>query len=112
MAKPRLQAAILIISDTASQDPSTDRAGDILSDVIATHGNDQWNFTKREIVPDDIFAIQRAVTKFCDGEDYVNVLITTGGTGFAVRDRTPEAINPLIHRHAPGLVYVKHLKGP
>lgn len=104
MAKSRLQAAILIISDTASQDPSTDTAGDILSDVIAIHGNDQWEFTKREIVPDDVFAIQRSVTKYCDGEDYANVLITTGGTGFAIIDRTPEAISPLIHRHAPGLV--------
>ncbi|KAK4696503.1 gephyrin, partial [Lecanoromycetidae sp. Uapishka_2] len=105
MDKPRLTAAILIISDTASQDPPTDKAGDILSDVIAIHGNDQWNFTKREIVADDVFAIQRAVAKYCDGEDYVNVLITTGGTGFATKDRTPEAINPLIHRHAPGLVH-------
>lgn len=107
MDKSKLKAAILIISDTASQDPSKDKAGDILSDVVAIHGNDQWDFTKREIVPDDIFAIQRAVTQYSDGEDHVNVLITTGGTGFAVKDRTPEAINPLIHRHAPGLVWVK-----
>jgi gephyrin len=104
MDKPRLKAAILIISDTASQDPSTDKAGDILSDSIAIHGNDQWDFTKREVVPDDILAIQRSVIQYCDGEDFVNALITTGGTGFAIKDRTPEAINPLIHKHAPGLV--------
>ena len=104
MDQPRLQAAILIISDTAFQDPSTDKAGDILSDVIVIDGNDQWESTKRDIVPDDVPAIQRAVSQYCDGEDYVNLLITTGGTGFAVKDNTPEAVAPLIHRHAPGLV--------
>lgn len=104
MDKLRLQAAILIISDTAFQDPSTDKAGDILSDVIAIDGNDQWDFTKRDILPDDVLAIQRAITQYCDGEDFVNLLITTGGTGFAVKDNTPEAVTPLLHRHAPGLV--------
>ncbi|KAL2056455.1 hypothetical protein ABVK25_003479 [Lepraria finkii] len=105
MDKPRLQAAILIISDTAFQDPSTDKAGDILSDVIAIDGNDQWDFTKRDILPDDVLAIQHAITQYCDGEDFVNLLITTGGTGFAVKDNTPEAVTPLLHRHAPGLVH-------
>lgn len=104
MTKPRLQAAVLIISDTASQDPSTDKAGAVLGDLIAIEGNDQWDITKHDIVPDDISAIQRAVIRFCDGEDYVNFLITTGGTGFSAKDRTPEAVAPLIHRHAPGLV--------
>ncbi len=104
MDKPKLKAAILIISDTAFQDPSTDKAGDTLSDVFANEGNGQWAVKDREIVPDDILKIQKAVSLSCDGEEYVNLLITTGGTGFAVKDNTPEAITPLIHRHAPGLV--------
>ena len=104
MDNPKLKATILIISDTAFQDPSTDKTGDILSDVFANEGNGQWTVDNRKIVPDDILAIQKAVTLSCDGEDYVNLLITTGGTGFAVKDCTPEAINPLINRHAPGLV--------
>lgn len=105
MDKPKLKATILIISDTAFQDPSTDRAGDILSDIFANEGNAQWTVDNRKIVPDDILTIQKAVSLSCDGEDYVNLLITTGGTGFAVKDNTPEAITPLIHRHAPGLVH-------
>ena len=105
MEKPKLRAAILIISDTAFQDPSTDKAGDTLSDVFADEGNGQWTVNDdRTIVPDDILTIQKAVSLFCDGGDYVNLLITTGGTGFAVKDNTPEAISQLIHRHAPGLV--------
>ena len=104
MDKPKLKAAILIISDTAYQDPATDKAGDILSDVFADEGNGQWSVNERKIVPDDLLTIQQAVSLLCDRDDHVNLLITTGGTGFAVKDNTPEAINPLIHRHAPGLV--------
>ena len=104
MDKPKLKATILIISDTAFQDPSTDKAGVVLSEVFANEGNGQWTIHDRKIVPDDVLAIQKAVSLSCDGEDYVNLLVTTGGTGFAVKDCTPEAINPLIHRHAPGLV--------
>ena len=90
MDKPKLRAAILIVSDTASEDPSTDKAGNVLSEVFASDGNNQWDLPTREIVPDDIFAIQRVVTTHCDAVPYVNLLITTGGTGFAVKDRTPE----------------------
>ena len=104
--KPKLKAAVLIISETAFQDPSTDKAGDILSNVFENEGGGHWLVDERQIVPDDILAIQRAVVNCADGEDFVNLLVTTGGTGFAVKDNTPEAVNPLIHRHAPGLVYV------
>ena len=104
MERRKLKATILIISDTAFQDSSTDKAGDILSDVFANEGNGQWTVDDRIIVPDDVSAIQRVVSSCCDVEDHVNLLITTGGTGFALKDNTPEAINPLIHRHASGLV--------
>lgn len=104
MEKPKLKATILIVSDTAFQDPSTDKAGDILSDVFANEGNGQWTVLDRKIVPDDVLTIQKAVSLSCDGDEPVNLVITTGGTGFAVKDNTPEAIGPLIHKHAPGLV--------
>ena len=103
-SKPKLRATVLIISDTAHKDPSTDEAGDSLLNVFEAEGGGQWAAIDREIIPDEVLAIQRAVIKHCDREDFVNVLITTGGTGFAVRDVTPEAVTPLIHRHAPGLV--------
>ena len=104
MDHSKLKARILIVSDTASKDSSTDKAGDTLSNVFADEGNGQWTVEDRKIVPDDVLMIQKAVSLSCDREDYVNLLITTGGTGFAVKDNTPEAINPLIHKHAPGLV--------
>lgn len=104
MAVSKLKAAILIVSDTAFKDPSTDKAGGILTQVFASDGRDQWLVKRPEIVPDNVLAIQRVVREVCNTEDYANVLVTTGGTGFAVKDNTPEAVGPLIHRHAPGLV--------
>lgn len=104
MSNKELRAAILIISDTAHADPSTDKAGHILDQTFLTDGGDQWVVAERRIIPDDVLAIQRAVKGWCDGEDFMNLIVTTGGTGFAVKDQTPEAVTPLIHRYAPGLV--------
>ncbi|KAL8685900.1 MAG: hypothetical protein Q9218_007477 [Villophora microphyllina] len=102
----KLTAAILIISDTAYQDPSTDRAGTILKDTFSEDGNSQWIIKEQQIVPDNVLAIQRQVTRWCDVEDHINLIITTGGTGFTGKDNTPEAISPLIYKHASGLVPV------
>ena len=110
MDSVKLRPAILVISDTAAHDPSTDKAGTTLSDVFRESGADRWTTPDTRIVPDDVSAMQRAITQWCDsGEDddhRVNLIVTTGGTGFAVRDHTPEAVSPLLHRHASGLVYV------
>ena len=102
--KCELEAAIVIISDTAHEKPFTDRTADILDDVLKTEGNGQWAVCGRDIVPDDVVAIQRTITRLTDGDINCNLLITSGGTGFAIKDHTPEAVTPLIHRHASGLV--------
>lgn len=104
MPSTPLKAAILVISDTAFHDPSTDRCGPILSDTFAAEGNEQWVVTHTDIVPDDVLQIQSVVLRWCDHGNYMNLVITTGGTGFAVMDCTPEAIGVLLHRQAPGLV--------
>ncbi|KAL2809357.1 hypothetical protein BJX63DRAFT_364266 [Aspergillus granulosus] len=101
----RLKAAILVVSDTASQDPSTDRVIGTLSNVLSTEGQNNWEQPITKIVPDDVLQIQRAVCAWADGPDPVNLILLSGGTGFAVKDNTPEAVSPLLHRHAPGLVH-------
>jgi len=107
MASFELKAAILIVSDTAFKDPSTDRAGSILEDVFTTEASESWSVKYSLIVPDSIKAIQDYVIQFCDNkDDFMNLVVTTGGTGFATKDYTPEAVKPLIDREAPGLVYV------
>ena len=54
-------------------------------------------------MPDEVDMIQAVVKKWAD-EDKVHLILTTGGTGFSPRDITPEAVGPLLHRHAPGIV--------
>jgi len=121
MSSPNLKAAILVISTTASKDPSADSSGGILKDVFATEGGGKWEVVGTKIVGDDVLEIQRSITNWTDGDDVPNVIITTGGTGFAVHDHTPEvgaycfktvqkakhfqAVTPLLHKHAPGLVH-------
>jgi gephyrin len=105
MSATKLQAAILIISDTASKDGSTDKSRPVLKDVFSQDGGDRWGEPIVKIVPDSILDIQRSVQQWSDHDNYVNLIVTTGGTGFATKDYTPEAISPLIHRHAPGIVH-------
>ncbi|PYH94919.1 hypothetical protein BO71DRAFT_378666 [Aspergillus ellipticus CBS 707.79] len=105
MADNALQAAILIVSDTASQDPSSDRVGDTLTATISTEGSNNWGQPVIKIVPDNVLEIQRAICDWTDGPNWVNLVLVSGGTGFALKDNTPEAVSPLIHRHASGLVH-------
>ncbi|KAF1919612.1 hypothetical protein BDU57DRAFT_593417 [Ampelomyces quisqualis] len=101
----KLKAAILIVSDTASNDGSTDECIPILTDVFGTVGDNQWEVTETGIVPDDVLAIQKSVRHWTDCHEPVNLIVTCGGTGFATKDVTPEAITLLLDRHAPGLVH-------
>jgi gephyrin len=100
-----LKAAILIISDTAYADPSTDKTLPVLSNLFE-EGDGNWVVSQRCIVPDNAAVIRTEVVDWCEkvGDDTVNLIVTSGGTGFAVRDQTPEAISPLIQKHAPGLM--------
>jgi gephyrin len=95
MGDARLKPAILVISDTASKDPSTDKSGDVLTETFSTDGGSQWHAPLVKIVPDSVIEIQRTVQQWSDTEDYFNLIITTGGTGFAVKDITPEVGLPL-----------------
>ncbi|KAF7175583.1 hypothetical protein CNMCM7691_009148 [Aspergillus felis] len=105
MAEGKLKAAILVVSDTASQDPSTDKVGDTLTASFITEGSNSWDPPVIKIVPDNVLDIQRTVCNWTDGPDWFNLVLISGGTGFAVKDNTPEAVSPLIHRHAPGIVH-------
>jgi gephyrin len=104
MDGPHLSAAILIISDTAHATPTSDKTIPLLSSVFAEEGDGHWIVEHESIIPDSKSSIKPKVLEWCDGKNPVNLIVTSGGTGFAVKDRTPEVIGPLIDRHAPGLV--------
>lgn len=76
------------MSDTASKDPSTDRSGPVLKDLFSQQP-DVWSIQALQIVPDEIPKIQEQVKNWTDN-DGLNLVITSGGTGFAIRDVTPE----------------------
>ena len=93
---PDLRVAVLTISDSRSL--ADDKSGDLLASFIAA---DQHQLVDRALVRDDIYAIRAQVSQWiADAE--VQVVITTGGTGFTGRDSTPEALLPLFDKQIEG----------
>lgn len=97
-----LRIAVLAISDTRTIE--TDKSGALLIERIEDAGHITAG---RAIVPDDVEAIQRKVRAWVGSGD-VDVILTTGGTGFAPRDVTPEAVRPLLRREMDGFAIVFH----
>jgi len=91
-----LSIAVLTISDT--RDESSDRSGQTLVERLESAGH---RLVEKRIVPDDIYQI-RAVVAAWIADAGVQVVLTTGGTGFTGRDSTPEAIAPLLDKHIEG----------
>jgi gephyrin len=90
-APMRLYPAILIVSETAYNDPMTDQTGHILRQTLKSSGGAIWAEPLLEIVPDDASKIRHAVQRWVDDPQiHVNLILTSGGTGFAVNDVTPE----------------------
>ena len=93
---PNLICAILTVSDTRTL--ADDKSGDLLQDFLLA---DEHTVAAREIVKDDIYAIRAIVSSWIVDKE-INVIITTGGTGFTGRDSTPEALMPLFDKHIEG----------
>ena len=94
--------AVLTVSDTRSA--ADDKSGDTLAARIAEAGH---HLVARAIVPDDKDRI-RAQVEAWTRDDAVDVVITTGGTGFTGRDVTPEALEPLFEKRMDGFSEVFH----
>lgn len=95
----RLRVAILTISDRSARGERPDASGPALAERILAQG---WQVTRQGIVPDDLTIIRDTLASWADSGE-VDVLLTTGGTGFSRRDVTPEATLAAIQRGAPGL---------
>ena len=97
-----LHIAVLTISDT--RDESNDRSGALLAERLVTAGH---RLVEKAIVPDDIEAIRAKVREWVVSPT-VDIILTTGGTGFSPRDVTPEAVKPLFRREMDGFSVVFH----
>ncbi|MCW8125817.1 molybdenum cofactor biosynthesis protein B [Microbulbifer halophilus] len=91
-----LSIAVLTVSDTRTED--TDTSGQYLTEVLRAAGHRLW---EKKIVPDDIYRLRAEVSRWI-AEEAVQVVLTTGGTGFSGRDSTPEALAPLFDKHVEG----------
>ncbi|HEY0388071.1 MAG TPA: MogA/MoaB family molybdenum cofactor biosynthesis protein [Gaiellales bacterium] len=92
-----MRAAVLTVSDGVAAGTRDDASGQVLADRAAAAG---FELVERRTVPDDRDAIVRALEQLAERAELV---LTTGGTGFAPRDVTPEATAATVERPTPGL---------
>jgi molybdopterin adenylyltransferase len=94
-----IRIGIVTVSDRASQGKRFDESGPALVTAASQHG---WQVVRTAILPDEFEQIVNVLTEWADRGD-LDVILTTGGTGFSPRDITPEATQAVIQRTTPGL---------
>lgn len=97
-----LRIAVLTVSDSRTE--ATDKSGALLADRLKGAGHE---LAGKAIVVDDVEAIRTQIRTFVADES-VDVIVSTGGTGFAPRDVTPEAVRPLFRREMDGFSILFH----
>ena len=100
-----IRFGILTLSDRSSRGERADASGPALASLIQAEG---WSIVKQSILPDDEASIREVLASWADSSE-VDVILTTGGTGFSPRDVTPEATRAVIDREAPGLAEAMRL---
>lgn len=98
------RAVVITVSDGVSAGVRDDGSGEALEAMLTEHGFE----VTRDLVPDEAGRIEAAIRSACDGAPFV---LTTGGTGFGLRDVTPEATASVLERDAPGLVHAMIARG-
>jgi molybdopterin adenylyltransferase len=106
MARVEIVAVVLTISDSASRGEREDKSGPAVAEELEKLG---CRVAAREVISDDRELISARLREYADGGG-VNLICTTGGTGFAPRDNTPEATRSVIEREAPGLAELMRLR--
>lgn len=92
------RAVVITVSDGVSRGEREDLSGEALEEMLTEAGFE----VSRRLVSDDLEPIAEAISAACSSAELV---LTTGGTGFGLRDVTPEATATVLERDAPGLVH-------
>ena len=96
---------VVCVSDRCSKGVCEDKSGPLISEMLSTLGKTK----KYVLVPDEKDEIEKTLIHLCD-EVKINVVFTTGGTGFSPRDITPEATKAIIEKDVPGISEAIRLK--
>jgi molybdenum cofactor synthesis domain-containing protein len=102
-----LRAKILVLSDAASRGERRDLSGPAVKETLVAHG---WQVVATEILPDALDAIRQKLEAWTDTGD-CDAIFTSGGTGVAARDVTPEATRAVIEKEIPGLAELMRAEG-
>src|SRR5213594_1489075 len=94
-----IHAVVITASDACSRGEREDKSGEVLVQLLTEIGA---HIVAKEILSDDLEPLSDKLREYADRPD-VNLILTTGGTGFGLRDNTPEATLQVIERGAPGL---------
>ncbi len=95
----KIRAVVITVSDGCAQGIREDKSGAVLLELLKELGAE---IVAKEVLPDDLEPLSYRLRTFAERAD-VNLIVTTGGTGFSPRDNTPEATRAVIEREAPGL---------
>jgi molybdenum cofactor synthesis domain-containing protein len=94
-----LRFGILTASDRSARGERPDLSGPALAEAVTSQG---WEVVCQAVVPDDLTVLRETLVAWAERGD-LDIILTTGGTGFAPRDVTPEATLAVVDRLAPGL---------
>jgi molybdenum cofactor synthesis domain-containing protein len=94
-----VRAGILTVSDKGSRGEREDKSGEAIRRILEEQG---VRVEHAEVVPDEIPAIRERLIAWAD-RDRLDLVLTTGGTGFSARDVTPEATLPILEKQTPGI---------
>lgn len=101
----RWRVAVITVSDSGARGERQDESGPVLKELVRLAGG---KIDTYKVIPDDKKSIEETLILLADHEK-VNLVLTTGGTGFAATDVTPEATKAVIHKEAPGLAEAMRL---
>jgi molybdopterin adenylyltransferase len=100
-------AAVLTISDSVAAGTRTDRSGPAVRERLEELS---WSVPVLEVIPDELAQISTRLAQLADSGQ-VSAIFTTGGTGVALRDITPEATRAVLHREIPGIGELMRARG-
>jgi molybdopterin adenylyltransferase len=107
MSDDPLQAKVLTVSDGVVHGTRDDASGAALVQQLSDAG---WNVVEHRVTADGADNVANTLREMCGG--FAGLIVSTGGTGFALRDQTPEGTREVIEREAPGLAEAMRLVNP